>query len=142
MADREIDGDLGRENLDDDLYSAIEKESMFYSATEVAEDGEGGLVMEYRDPEVIKDHIEEVISTFGTDLVFNGIEELIAATEPEDEDSKPLLRRGQIIFGTVSLSHHSDSEDTIQGNFHSRFASGHLIPKFLWRISCRASFQN
>ena len=76
-----IEGDLGRENLDDDLYSAIEKDSIFYS-TVVADDDEGGLVMEYSDAEVIKQHIEEVVSTFGTDLVFNGIDELIAATEP------------------------------------------------------------
>ena len=67
---------------------------IYYTSTEVAEDGEVGLVMCYQDPQVIKDHIKNVISTFGTDLVFKGINALKAATTvPEGEDGKPMLRR-------------------------------------------------
>ena len=94
---------LFQENLDSDDFSTIRRNSD-YTSTEVAEDGQEGLVMLYQDPQVIKDHITNVISTFGTNLVFRGIDELKAATTvPEGEACKPKLRRGQIIFGTVSL---------------------------------------
>ena len=98
---------LFQENLDSDDFSTIRRTSD-YTSTEVAEDGQEGLVMLYQDPQVIKDHITNVISTFGTNLVFKGIDELKAATTvPEGEaflfNGKPKLRRGQIIFGTVSL---------------------------------------
>lgn len=95
---------LFQENLDSDDFSIIRINSD-YTSTEVAEDGQEGMVMRYQDPQVIKDHIENVVSTFGTDLVFKGIDELKAATSvPEEEvDAKPKLRRGQIIFGTVSI---------------------------------------
>ena len=85
-------GDLFQENLDSDLYSAIDAESVFYS-TVVADEGEGGIVMEYRDVEAIKDHIEEVLAPLGSDDVIDGIEELKAATEVGEDGSKPMLRR-------------------------------------------------
>lgn len=93
---------LFQENLDSDDFSII-RTSSDYTSTEVAEDGEVGLVMCYQDPQVIKEHIKNVISTFGTDLVFRGIDALKAATTVQGGDGKPKLRRGQIIFGTVSI---------------------------------------
>ena len=97
------EGDLFQENLDSDLYSAIDADSVFYS-TVVADDGEGGIVMEYRDVEAIKAHIEEVLAPLGSDDVIDGIEELKAATEVGEDGSKPKLRRYVKYNHTFSLN--------------------------------------
>ena len=82
---------LFQENLDSDDFSVMRKNSVTTSttSTEVAEDGQEGMVMRYQDAQVIKDHIQNVISTFGTNLVFRGIENLKAASIPEEVDGKP-----------------------------------------------------
>ena len=115
---------LFQENLDSDDFSVMRKNSVTTSttSTEVAEDGQEGMVMRYQDAQVIKDHIQNVISTFGTNLVFRGIENLKAASIPEEVDGKPKLRRGQIIFGTVSIAHHQETEDTWGGTIANFFA--------------------
>ena len=80
--------------------------------------------MEYKDTEAIKKHIKSTVKKYNSKTypVFKGIKELIAATEPEDEDSKPLLRRGQIIFGTVTIAHHEGREDHWTGDMSNIFA--------------------
>ena len=73
-------------------------------------EGGRGSVMQHTDPEVLEKHILTVTS--GTSgRVFDGIKKLKkAATAAE-----PLLRRGQLIFGTVSLAHDRDMDGTTLG---------------------------
>ena len=72
------------------------------------EEGGRGSVMQHSDPKVLEKHIKAV--TRGTSFqerVFHGIQALEEAATRDE----PLLRRGQLIFGTVSIAHDRDMED-------------------------------
>ena len=73
-------------------------------------EGGRGSVMQHTDPKVLEKHMLTV--TTGTSgRVIYGIKALKkAATAAE-----PLLRRGQLIFGTVSLAHDRDMDGTTLG---------------------------
>ena len=73
-------------------------------------EGGRGSVMQHTDPKVLEKHMLTV--TTGTSgRVIYGIRALKeAATAAE-----PLLRRGQLIFGTVSLAHDRDMDGTTLG---------------------------
>ena len=74
------------------------------------QEGGRGSVMQHTDPKVLEKHMLTV--TTGTSgRVIYGIRALKeAATAAE-----PLLRRGQLIFGTVSLAHDRDMDGTTLG---------------------------
>ena len=68
--------------------------------------------MQLTSPEVLENHIKAV--TCGTsrqERVFHGIQ----ALEEAATGAQPLLRRGQLIFGTVSLAHAGDMDGTRLG---------------------------
>ena len=76
------------------------------------QEGGRGSVMQHTDPEVLEKHILAV--TRGTsrgDRVFHGTQALKKAATGDE----PLLRRGQVIFGTVSLAHADDRDNTWSG---------------------------
>ena len=76
------------------------------------EEGGRGSVMQHSDPKVLEKHIKAV--TRGTSFqerVFHGIQALEEAATRDE----PLLRRGQLIFGTVSLAHDRDMDGTTLG---------------------------
>ena len=64
----------------------------------------------YDSPESIKKHIKNLVSPGGSAKVIRGIKKLQTAAGDTDE-TKPQLRKGQIIFGSVSLAHHKNVED-------------------------------
>ena len=67
--------------------------------------------MSTTDPEAVKRHIQKVVRPIdGTKRVFEGVAALIQAAETG------LLRRGQIIFGTVSAAHCEGLDDTQTGS--------------------------
>ena len=76
------------------------------------EEGGRGSVMQHSDPKVLEKHIKAV--TRGTSFqerVFHGIQALEEAATRDE----PLLRRGQLIFGTVSIAHDRDMDGTTLG---------------------------
>ena len=98
------------ENLDEHDVRAIrsQSEGMGDSSEE-----EEGLVERYTDDEQVKNKIESVLKLGRAKTVFEGIEELKKAAE---EGKPPLLRQGQIIYGSVSLAHHkATEEETLRG---------------------------
>ena len=75
-------------------------------------EGGRGSVMQLTSHEVLEKHIKAV--TCGTsrqERVFHGIQALEEAATRDE----PLLRRGQLIFGTVSLAHAGDMDGTRLG---------------------------
>ena len=80
----------------------------------------GGKVMQPTDPNVLEEHILAVTSgTSFQEHVFHGTEALKKAAE----GNKPHLRRGQLIFGTVSVAHHQEiDDDPILGPLANMFA--------------------
>ena len=67
--------------------------------------------MSTTDPEAVKRHIQKVVRPIdGTKRVFEGVAALIKAAETG------LLRRGQIIFGTVSAAHMVGRDTTQVGS--------------------------
>ena len=73
-------------------------------------EGGRGSVMQHTDPKVLEKHMLTV--TTGTSgRVIYGIRALKKAATA----AQPLLRRGQLIFGTVSLSHDRDMDGTTLG---------------------------
>ena len=88
----------------------------------------------YDNPESVKKHIKNLVRPGGSAKVIRGINKLkIAAGDPDDQpklnkrkikvaasetyEGKPQLRKGQIIFGTVSLSHHMGVANPLPGFF-------------------------
>ena len=61
--------------------------------------------------ETLEEHIKKVIGLGRDKTVFHGVQELEKAAEGQT----PLLRRGQIIFGTVSIAHDRGWNKTRQG---------------------------
>ena len=105
---------LSYENLDADEAAAIANGSTATGPSHgVAGDGERGRVMRYGlvSKEMLEEHIKKVVGLGREKTVFHGMEELKKATEGQT----PLLRRGQIIFGTVSVAHHSGEDGTMVG---------------------------
>ena len=73
-------------------------------------EGGRGSVMQHTDPKVLEKHMLTV--TTGTSgRVIYGIKALKKAATA----AQPLLRRGQLIFGTVSLAHDRDMDGTTLG---------------------------
>ena len=73
-------------------------------------EGGRGSVMQHTDPKVLEKHMLTV--TTGTSgRVIYGIRALKKAATA----AQPLLRRGQLIFGTVSLAHDAGIDDTPMG---------------------------
>ena len=75
-------------------------------------------------PEAVQQHIKDVMRRNSEKVTFNGVEALIKAAE---EGTPPLLRQGQLIFGTVSIAHHAGEEDktgekTFKGWLYNTFA--------------------
>ena len=67
--------------------------------------------MSATDPKAVERHIQKVVRPIdGTKRVFEGVAALIQAAETG------LLRRGQIIFGTVSAAHCEGLDDTQTGS--------------------------
>ena len=107
------------ENLDSEEYAAMHMGSEFYSATEVESEGSKGKVMQYGDSKVLKNAIleqidEDVRGT--TSQVYSGIAKLKKAIQNKE------LRRGQLIFGTVTPAHHSGTDGTFEGYMSNLFA--------------------
>ena len=75
-------------------------------------EGGRGSVMQLTSPEVLEKHILKVTSgTSFRERVFHGTQ----ALEEAAKRAQPLLRRGQLIFGTVSLAHAGDMDGTRLG---------------------------
>ena len=67
--------------------------------------------MSATDPKAVEKHIQKVVRLIdGTTRVFEGVAALIHAAETG------LLRRGQIIFGTVSAAHMAGRDTTQVGS--------------------------
>ena len=68
-------------------------------------------VFRYDCPETIKKHIKNLIRPGGSSKVIRGIKKLkIAACEIDE--TKVQLRKGQIIFGTVSVAHAKNAKNS------------------------------
>ena len=81
----------------------------------------------YDSPESIKKHIKNLVSPGGSAKVIRGIKKLQTAAGDTDETkpqlnkrkmaAKPQLRKGQIIFGSVSVSHHMGVDNPFSSFF-------------------------
>ena len=79
-------------------------------------------VFAYENAEFLKKYIEEVIHDKQGE-VFQSLKQLKqAGGNRKDEESKPLLRVGQIIFGTVSLEHARGLDGTSWGKITNRIS--------------------
>ena len=94
----------------------------------------------YDNPESVKKHIKNLVRPGGSAKVIRGINKLkIAAGDRDDQpqlnkrketyEDKPQLRKGQIIFGTVSISHHMG----VHNSFSSFFLN--LLAPFLMGVN-------
>ena len=86
-----------------------------------------GRVIRFNDPEVVKrqmktvckvgkeefirGHLDKALKIGRERTMFKGVQELAMAAQ---SGKPPLLRRGQVVFGTVSLSHAQDQDGTIR----------------------------
>ena len=78
-------------------------------------------VFRYDCPETIKKHIKNLIRPGGSSKVIRGIKKLkIAACEIDE--TKVQLRKGQIIFGTVSVAHAKNAKNSLSSFFWNLFA--------------------
>ena len=93
------------ENLGQDNYNSSKLLSGGHSGS-VTRVG-SSKVIRY-DLDKVQDHIKNIIKGSNEKNTFIGLEKLKKAADEK------VLREGQIIFGTVSLSHHEDVDDTFQ----------------------------
>jgi len=105
-------GSLTSENLAQENIDAIAANSIGLGT-----DSGCGLtsnkVFRYGDPEILRNHVKEVIN--GSKHVIKGIKDLERATEDVTADENVSLRKGQIIFGTVSVAQARNWNGTILG---------------------------
>ena len=80
---------------------------------DVRKEGGRGAVMQPTDPKELEKHIK-AMAKGTTSRVIKGVENLKKAASEVRLD-KPQLRRGQLIFGTVSLAHDAGIDDTPMG---------------------------
>ena len=96
-------------NLKSDVQKAEAMNSLGKGIPSIVGTG-NAKVFRYDSPESIKKHIKKLMSPGGLAKVIRGIKKLEIAAGETDE-TKPQLRKGQIIFGSVSLAHHKNVED-------------------------------
>ena len=114
---------LWRENLDEEFLSALSTQTKS-KETHVAPNGETGQVMRYdkNDPKLVRDQMRRVLKIgkgqflkFWNEkkghVTFQGIQKLIEAAECKDQ---PLLRKGQILFGTRSAAWYLQYKDQLR----------------------------
>ena len=80
---------------------------------DVRKEGGRGAVMQPNDPKELEKHIK-AMAKGTTSRVIKGVESLKKAASEVRLD-KPQLRRGQLIFGTVSVAHAADIDETSMG---------------------------
>ena len=105
---------LWKENLGEEFISALCTHTRT-KETEVAQEGEMGKVMRYKDPKLVREAMSSILriglSQFMTfwdqkrnHVIFESTQNLIDATEPSGQRDVSQLRQGQIIFGTRSAA--------------------------------------
>ena len=70
-------------------------------------------------PEKVKQHILDAMKRSKADTMFHGVEALKRAAE---EGHPPLLRKGQIIFGTVSIASYKKAKGSFRGWIYNTLA--------------------
>ena len=99
------------ENLKPDAQKAEAEKSLGNGNPSIVGTG-NATVFRYDNPETIKKHIKNLVRPGRSANVIRGIKRLELAAS-ENEESKPQLRKGQIIFGTVSPAHAMGAENPI-----------------------------
>ena len=120
--------DLLKENIDEDQWKAMAAASSQGGASTVydKEPGESKVLRFGRD--ALRKHIRKWMEGPEDKNSFNGVAQLEQAVKDG------LLRPGQIIWGTVSLKHHQDEEDTFLGSIYDAFTP---IITFLMMLQMR-----
>ena len=97
---------LSQDDINDSVFSSLQTQSQWSIASFGA--------MQY-DQSRVKEHIRKLVKDRKKNSI-QGVEALKKAAEDG------LLRKGQVIFGTVSIAHHEGEEGTLRG---STTASAH-----------------
>ena len=120
---------LWRENLEDEDAKALATNKAHKETKLGKTVGERGAmkVLRFKNPEVVKrqiktickvgkeefirGHLDKALKIGRERTLFKGIQQLEKAAVTGEP---PLLRKGQVVFGTVSLAHAQDKDGTIR----------------------------